>query len=221
MTKRFAIVALLLTLAAACGGGKAKPSATVGSTPKATRETPPSGQANKPVVGRYVYELKALTGTKLPADFERIDDVTVNGDTVSISTSSNKSPNSVVFNRKFAADGITLVSSKTHTTDRDVPCDYKPPIKVVPFPLKAGTTPTQSWGDAAPCMGKTDVNVMGEEEVADAGGRKWKTWKIEERTTAGGLSTQLHWFSPELGLDVRNQSTSPNQSTLSVLRDYP
>lgn len=221
MIKRSA-VGLLLLLAAACGG-KSTPASTATAKPKVSRPPVSGGQVNRPVTGSYTYTLSTISGAALPAGMERIEALTISGDIYTSVISDNKNSNHVTFYRRWTAAGELLESSDAVANASERKCIYRPPIKVIPIPLKTGKLARQAWQspDLA-CSGTTDLNVLGPASVSDAKGKTWSTWKVEEVTTSGGgTSTQLHWFSPELGVDIRDQSSSPGQSTLSVLRDYP
>jgi len=219
VTKRI-VIALALLLAAACSGKSTPPKAS--SSPAATRPPVSDGQVNRPLAGVYVYTLSSVSGAALPPGLERIETVSISGNTYKSLITDNKNANQDTFFRLWTSSAVELAVSDAIVSGGERKCTYTPPIKVVPIPLKIGKLARQSWTspDLA-CTGTTDINVISQETVADAKGTKWSTWKIQEVTSSGGTSTQTHWFSPVLGADIRDQSTSPNESTLSVLSDYP
>jgi len=217
VTKRVALVALLV-LAVACG--KAAPK----TTPAAKRPAVSAGESNRPVSGVYVYTLTSEKGAKLPTGFERIETISSSANTYTSAITSNQGPNHVTYTKAWSSDGLTLVASDITANGSELRCAYNPPIKEVPFPLKVEKLPRQNWagGPNLNCSGSTDIDVVGQETAYDGRGKSWETWKIVEATTAGtGMSTQTHWFSPDLGVDVRDESASTSLTTMSVLKDYP
>lgn len=221
MTRRVAVVVLLL-FAAACSSGKPTPKAS--TTPTATRPPVSAGQSNRPLSGVYVYTLTSEKGAKLPAGFERIETISSSGDTYTSAISTNEGPNHVTYTRAWSTSGMTLVTSDAVANGGEQKCAYNPPIQEISLPFKVEKLPRQNWagGPNFGCSGSTDVNVLGLETVTDGRGTSWSTWKIQEVTNAGsGSSTQTHWFSPVLGVDVRDESASSSLTTMSVLKDYP
>ena len=227
--RKFVAVVLLLLVAAACSKSAEKPKATASAVPtaslrpKVSRPPVSAGSVNRPVAGVYVSTLTSLKGPALPSGMERIETITSSGKDVFQSIiGTNKNSNQVIYQRKWSATGVTLLSSDALANGGERKCEYQPPINLFPLPLKDGALEEQHWSDAnLACSGTTQITVLGQDTTTDARGKKWSVWKIEEKTNSGGDSTQLHWFSPELGVDIRDQSTSPAQTTLSILRDYP
>jgi hypothetical protein len=219
VTKRIG-VALLLLIAAACGGKTPSPKAS--ATPAPSRPPVAPGQSNRPLAGSYTYTLSSTKGPAVPQGMQRLETVTISGDRYTSVIGDNENANHVTFVRVWSSTGLTLVSSDAVAGTNERKCAYNPPIRLIPLPLKVEKLPRQTWSspDLA-CSGTTDINVIGQETTTDGQGKSWSTWKIEEVTNSGGTSTQTHWFSPDLGVDIRDQSASSAQTTLSVLRDHP
>jgi hypothetical protein len=210
VTKRAAI-ALLLIFAAACSS-KGSPKSSLAP-----------GAVNRPKAGVYVYTLTSTKGPTLPAGLERIETLSVSGDKYTSVISDNKNSNRVTYTRGWSSTGETLIAADVSTQTGGIQCAYNPPPRVLPIPLKVETLPRQTY--SAPnlrCAGSKDIKVVGQETVKDGKGHSWSTYRIDERTNESSTSTtQIHWFSPELGADIRSESVSSSLTTLSVLTSHP
>jgi hypothetical protein len=228
MTKRFAVVLLALLLAAACRG-KSSPSsspkasavATVKPQPAVSRPPVTGGAVNRPVAGLYKYLLSGMQGTNVPGGAEIDEQISVSGDIFTSRITNNENPNYSILERHWTASGVLLDRTETHLQGKAASiCAFQPPIKVVPLPLTTETLPNQQWGNSS-CSGVTMIKVDGEVTTSDGNGKVWKVWKIEEKTQTPTIDVQVHYFSPDLGVDVRDERNAQTGGTVTLLTAHP
>jgi len=214
VTKRVAVFVLLL-LVAACSSNSS-PKTTAGPTMAPVA----AGHANRPHAGKYVYSLTGAQGTRVPAGTAITETISSSGDTYTSKITNNQNPNFTVLERKWSSSGVTLDRTETHLQGRPVTtCSFAPPLRVIPIPIKTGALPNQNWGTAG-CSGVTLITVDGQQQIQDGTGRSWTVWKIEEKTQTPTMDIQTHYFSPQLGVDIRDERSAPS-STVILLTSYP
>ncbi len=137
------------------------------------------------------------------------------GDIVIDESTSSESAGRTTTKARWASARVTLVSLTVETPAGSFACTFKPELVIIHIPIKAEKFPTQNIsGDGNACGGKVDITVEGKEDVKDAAGKTWSTWrvKVHTQTDSGQLKTtndETRWFSPDLGVQIRQQS---NQS---------
>jgi hypothetical protein len=119
---------------------------------------------------------------------------------------------------------VLQLSNETFINDERHACVYDPPLEVLHNPMQVEDFSTQST--ATPdCRETVDVSVVGRDSVKDATGRAWSTWVVEFSTERGATTEERHWFSPELGRDVRLETTTSGGGTVNqtaqLLKSYP
>jgi hypothetical protein len=165
---------------------------------------PPKGEVNRPKPGLYVYELTGTGADEIPPDTTLTSGITVEGDTVTTKITNNKNSNARTVLQRWESARILHVSSATQLANGDEQgCAPDPAIEILRIPVKVEVYPEQSWeGEGCGEGGSTNIRVTREENVEDAGGRVWSTWKIEEKHSTPRTHL-VHFFSPALGVDVR------------------
>lgn len=254
-------VLLLAFLAVACNGGdrttgvrepgetrRDGDAATTGDTelPEGIDEAPEDG-LNVPKAGDYVYDYESrVTNNATPdatprrsaPDAELTSTVTVDGDVVAIAEKTTEGDAVATVERRFDDDAIVELSFETKTPQGRSGCDLSDPITVAPIPLEADELDTQRFeGDGQACDGERTVAVEGRENVEDADGVTWSTWRIvtenvvrsEFGVTARNELTM--WLSPDLGKEIRTRGVVENVDaegevvargeTETVLKSYP
>jgi hypothetical protein len=223
VTKRVALVVVaFLLLAASCGGGKAASTASPATTGP-SRTTPADGRANEPVPGDYVYDLSGRKGTQAPTGTEITETISAEGKIFNSDIRNNRVSSEVKLVRRWENDGIYLTSTVQTVNGQSRTCTFTHPIKLIPLPFKAGKLAEQKTTDRG-CEGVHNIDVQERTTTADATGRKWTVWKIvESEANLQGieLDQQTHFFSPDLGVDVRTWSDSKASSSQSLLKTYP
>ncbi len=228
--KRVAVAVLLLLVATACGskspskpstGSAPSASASASVRPAVSRPPATGGSVNRPVAGTYSYLLSGMQGTNVPTGAQINETISISGDTFTSKITNNENPNYSVLVRQWTASGVLLKQTQTHLQTKTAEtCAFQPPIKVIPLPLAPATLPNQQWGSSA-CSGVTMIKVDGEQTTSDGNGKVWKTWKIEEKTQTPTIDVQTHYFSPDLGVDVRDERSAQSGSTVTLLTNYP
>jgi len=221
---------ILVLLYASCGdtGGTSQATDDAGATP--ARATPAGvkaakeGTVNLPKEGTYVYDYESerrnaatpnATPQRSSSDAELSSKVTVNRDVVTIADQTTEGPAVATVKRRHADDGVYELSFETRAPQGTPGCTFENPIKILPIPLKEEALDSQSFeGDGTSCDGERKVTIEGPEDVKDADGAAWSTWRIvmvnTVRTTSGlsSRSTLTLWFSPDLGKEVKAESVA-------------
>lgn len=120
----------------------------------------------------------------------------------------SKNPEQIL--RIWANDGVFEygISSKRGGT-----CTWNPPIELLPLPIRSGElSPQRFEGTDCDAVGTSNVRIEGDELVADASGKRWKTSKIVEdrlvrSSGAQSRETGTMWFSTELGVEIKSVRT--------------
>lgn len=238
MRRLSAILAVVLALALAAGacsdGGDGATPTTSGTAASPGNRAPtgegkpddvpvaPEDGANRPEEGTYLYRYESeVTNASTPDATPRrskddavlTSEVTVDGEVVTIAerTTEGKAVATVV--RRYTDEAIVEESFETEAPQGSSGCDLSDPITVIPFPLEATDVPTERFsGEGSSCDGERTVEVIGQEEVTDAEGRAWSTWKIvTENVVRSGVgvtsrSELTTWFSPALGKEIKSES---------------
>ena len=214
-------------------------------TPRVSRAA--EGEVNRPGEGRYVYSYEsestnAATPTASPRrsspDAELTSTVSHDGDVVVTQEKSSEGPAVATSRWRWDDDKVVELSFETKAgTGAGAGCEFETPIEVLHLPIKEEKFETQEFdGTGTSCDGERTVEVEAQEDTEDANGTRWSTWRIrvETQVRSSGVtnrSTIIRWFSPDLGKDVRTETTSEllnpdgdvsarGEST-SVLKTYP
>lgn len=233
--KKVLVAVALVVATAGCGNGDGGGNGANG-TPDAARPTgdgavttpgvraAPQGRVNLPAEGTYRYEYTAeSTNNTLPdATPQRADDdarltseVTVEGEVVTISDETTEGPAVATVNRRLAEDGVYDLSFETTSPRGTAGCTFDEPVQILPIPLEEREFEPQPFaGDGASCDGERKVTVEGAEDIQDAQGTTWSTWKVVMENTVrsnvglSSTSTLTAWFSPDLGKEIKIESVA-------------
>jgi hypothetical protein len=204
-------------VATATAAGAAATQAPSGEVPKAAE-----GQINRPKAGRYVYDLTGeqtnpLNPSAPPEKFAPGAQTTLQtshqGNVTTDESTSSEQAGRAVYKSRWESTKVSLLSINLESQAGSLNCTFDPPLVIVHIPIKPEKFPTQSLkGSGNACNGKVDITVEGRENVKDATGRSWSTWRVKVRqevktdqlTTVGD---EIRWFSPDLGTQVRTQVT--------------
>jgi hypothetical protein len=236
--------------ATATPSASATPAATAAGTaaPAATQapagEVPPAaeGQVNRPKVGRYIYDVSGEgkgpfdpSPRPIPSGAQTTTRITRSGNTNTDETTSSAQAGRIVAKTRWEPTKVLLLSYTVEQSGQTLSCTFNPPIEIIHIPIKAEKFPTQNLsGQGNACGGTVDITVEGKENVKDATGKTWSTWrvKVHQEVRNNQLNTtadETRWFSPDLGVQVRAQSNqsgsfsgaSFSSKTTSVLRSHP
>ncbi|MEX0874729.1 MAG: hypothetical protein WD646_09075 [Actinomycetota bacterium] len=213
-------VALLLVVSA-CGNdpvdpGTPAPDRTPGSGTMPT--APPEGGVNRPQTGLYVYELTSTGETEVPAGTKITIDVSADGDLFTTLQTNNRNSNTAAVKEQWDANRVLRISTTVKVGDDEGVCVFEPSVETIRIPLKVEVYPDQEWSGEN-CEGTTTIRVTRQQNVEDAGGRVWPTWKIEEKTMGESRTHLVRFFSPALGVDIRTEDR--RNLTISVLSSNP
>ena len=224
----------------ATAAGTAAPAATqapAGEVPQAT-----AGQVNRPKAGRYVYDLSGEgkgpfdpSPRPIPSGAQTTTRISRNGDINTDETTSSQEAGRIVAKTRWEPSKVSLISYTLESSGRTFACTFNPPVVILNIPIKAETFPTQNLnGEGNACGGTLDITVEGKENVKDATGRTWSTWRVKVRqqvknTQLETMMDDTRWVSPDLGTTIRTQSNQNGSSqgvtfsskTTSVLRSHP
>jgi hypothetical protein len=214
-----------------------------GGTPDVTRA--PEGKINRPRAGTYVYAYEtAVTRpgaspsvapqTSEPAA-ELESTVEFEGDVSSTADRSTEGSAVSTLRQRWEDDRVVDLSTELESDAGTSGCEYAMPLESIRIPIEAGALPTQTiGGEGTACSGQRTVTVEERETVADENGVRWSTWRIRVETRTPGTTTtktDTHWFSPDLGKDVRVRGVTELSNAqgqvqtraeqTSVLKSYP
>lgn len=236
-------------LAVACGNADRTPSPQA-TTPGAVRtpEVSPAepGRVNVPAEGAYVYDYESqatnaatpeATPRRSSLGAELTSEVSLADDVVTIAQQTTEGPAVATTQNRYDEDGVYELSYETRAGDAASGCEFSTPIRTVPVPLEETELDAQPFdGTGAGCDGERTVVVQGEEDVRDAEGVTWSTWRIEvtnivRSTGLTSQSTLTRWFSADLGTDIRTSSVvesidpegrvTTRGETSTVLKSHP
>jgi hypothetical protein len=204
-------------VATATAAGGAATQAPSGEVPKAAE-----GQINRPKSGRYVYDLSGeatnpLNPSAPPEKFaggaQTTSNISHQGNVTTDESTTSEQAGRTVSKTRWESTKVSLLSISIDTQAGTFSCTFNPPLVILHIPIKAEKFPTQTLkGDGNACSGKVDITVEGKEDVKDATGRSWSTWrvKVRQEVNSDQLTTktdETRWFSPDLGAQVRSQAT--------------
>ncbi len=184
-------------------------------------------QASRPKPGAYVYDLIGIgftagdvpQGTRLTETIQADNNI----DTVLITNNVNKNKRRVRY--RWESKRVEQLSNETIILGVSRTCVYQPPVEILHLPIRREDYKEQTPQGAA-CERIIEVSVVGTEGVKDATGRVWTTWIINFHSEGGGRALdETRWFSPELGVNIRVESSSETSGarneTAQVLRSHP
>ncbi|MBI4871469.1 MAG: hypothetical protein HY814_07875 [Candidatus Riflebacteria bacterium] len=122
----------------------------------------------------------------------------------------------VTVRHRWGRQAMFLLSAETRTGESDLPasaCIVEPPVELLRFPVRPRAGHAQAWkcrGGGAETQQETVVEVVGSEQVSDAGGRTWITWHVvhvdTHRTPYFRVAGRIDlWLAPSIGLSVRER----------------
>ncbi len=226
------------------GDPDATATAAARGTPAVERAA--EGEVNRPKEGEYVYSYEsestnAATPTASPRrsspDAELISAVNEDGDVTTTNEKTTEGAATASSQWRWSDDRVVELSFETKTSQGSAGCKFDTPIEVLRLPIKKEKYDTQEFdGSGTSCDGQRTITIEDTEDTKDDGGTTWSTWRIriETEVRATGVtnrSTIIRWFSPDLGKDIRTETTSElvnasggvsarGEST-SVLKTYP
>ncbi len=220
--------------------GTAAPAATQAPSDQVPQAA--EGQVNRPKAGRYVYDISGESTSpfapgpqKFPSGSQTTTRITRSGNTNTDETTSSAQAGRVVAKSRWEASKVLLLSYTVEQSGQTLTCTFSAPLEIIRIPIKSETFPTQNLsGQGNACGGTLKITVEGKENVKDAAGKTWSTWRVKVRQEVKNnqLTTtadETRWFSPDLGVQVRSQSNQSgsfsganfSSKTTSALRSHP
>lgn len=209
------------------GAGDAGDSGDVGETGEDPPPPPeaPEGEVNRPKTGKYVYDLEGTrknpfcpAGCEYPDDATRTTEISADGDVYTAKATNSEEAGSTTSRARWESNRVLLLFTKIEGPVQ-FSCTFEPPVEILHMPVKAETFPAQPWS-SDDCEGTTKITVVAEEDVQDANGKTWPTWKIEQETdyrfegdqgTASGKTRSTTWLSPDLGTAVKSHERNDGE----------
>lgn len=204
-------------------GGARTAAPTAGTT---SQTSPPGTQpdgARIPKPGTYVYAVSSPQGGGQETSVEIGPGRTVPGGTeLSVRIGSQ------VTTQRWERTRVLLLRLQLSTSEGDVECRFNTSaggLELAHFPYRPETFPRQEWSNDR-CSGFHQQQVVGQENLT-VRGRTWSTWKVVTTTrlridlpTEGGTpepgdftTRQTQWVAPDLGVDVKTESTSQSDGS--------
>jgi hypothetical protein len=228
--RRWSLLVVVLIGFTSCSTGTENDSViedTSTPTPRARvrPDTSASSEVARPRPGAYVYELAGIGGTEVPDGTQLTQTIAASGDVDFITVTTNRNDNTQRLELRWESKRVVQLSNQTTIGGQQRTCVYDPPLEVLHIPMFIEPFDDQTFRGAA-CESKVEIEVVDRDSVKDATGRAWSVWVIETRSEASGRSDMTtHWFSPELGRDIRTQTTTETtdrqDQTEQILSRYP
>lgn len=180
---------------------------------------------SRPKPGAYVYDFVGLGITPVPEGTQLTETIAASGNIDVIDVTTNRNDNQRRIRLQWEADRVVQLSNATVIRGEQKLCEYDPPLEVLHIPLFSENFEDQHFQGSA-CEQTVKISVLDLDSVKDATGRSWPVWQIEVRgESAGRLESETRWFSPELGRDIRVETTTQTgeseSQTARVLSRYP
>jgi hypothetical protein len=194
--------------------------------PEAVPPAAEPGQPNRPRAGTYVYDLSGQASDPLnpagpprsfPDDAEVQSEISWDGDIQTVVTTNSEAPGRTTTRWRWSADRLEFLSIRTQMPGGDFGCVFEPPILAANFPIQTGSLPDQSWGcEDSDGSGETSITIEGQEDVQDANGQTWSTWRVSTSTQfdfgqVRGNQESTSWMSPDLGVDIRSEGSQDGE----------
>lgn len=202
--------------------GTEEPDAT--REPSRGQDDPPT-EVKRPKPGEYVYEVIGVGATTVPSGTVITDTLSVSGDIYTIDVTNSRNDNRRQIRLRWEDDRILQLSNDTVVDGERVTCTYEPPLVILHNPVRAEDFPIQRFTSRT-CEQSFEVSVVERTSVKDKKGKAWQVWTIEVlRNASGRRDEETHWFSPELGRDIRletaTQTAADYNQTALILSSYP
>lgn len=234
LARRFLLILTVVALSACAGEpdpfATSEPAADDGAaastqTPRARQDSGPPSEVKRPPAGDYVYKIVGLGTTTVDENTLLTERVSVAGDEFVIDVSNNRNDNTQQLRLRWEANRVVQLSNDISVDGVRRTCVYEPPLVLFNLPMKSEDLDEQSF-DSTRCEQSIAISVTERASVKDDTGRTWATWVIEVlREGRGRTDEETHWFAPELGRDIRVETTSESAEaynhTLRILRSYP
>jgi hypothetical protein len=225
----WALVVVVLIAFGACSSGNENElfEETATESPRArsrSEDVSPTDVA-RPKPGEYVYDVSGLGATNVPEGTQLIERLEVSGDLYNITVTNTRNRNAQRIQLRWESNRVVQLSNETIIGGQRRTCTYDPPLEILHIPMTAEPFNDQSFSSTT-CESKIEIEVLDRDSVQDANGKAWGVWVIEVRSEAAGRTdVRTRWFSPELGRDIRIQTTTDTaerqDQTEQILARYP
>lgn len=172
-----------------------------------------------------MYDFVGLGITPVPEGTQLTETISPSGNVDVIDVTTNRNDNKRRVRLQWEADRVVQLSNATVIGGEEKVCDYEPPLEILHIPMFSESFEEQHFSGTA-CEQTVQISVLDIDTVKDATGRNWPVWQIEVRSeSAGRFESETRWFSPELGRDIRVETTTQTgeseSQTARVLSRYP
>lgn len=193
-------------------------------TPSSAQENPPT-EVKRPRPGEYVYEIVGVGATIIPSGTVINERLSASGDGYTVDITNSRNDNRQQVRLRWGSDRVVQLTNEVVRDGERITCNYQPPRVLLHNPLKAEEYPAQTYTSTT-CEQKIEVTVVERTSVKDKKGKSWDVWMmIVRRTATGRRDEETHWFSPELGRDIRIETATETQDdynqTAQILSSYP
>ena len=188
------------------------------------QEDPPT-EVKRPRPGEYVYEIVGVGATIVPSGTVIKENLSASGDAYTVNVTNSRNDNRQQLSLRWGSDRVVQLSNDFVKDGERITCTYKPPRVLLHNPLRVEDYPDQRYSSSS-CEQRIEVAVVERTSAKDKNGKAWDVWMIQvRRHAAGRRDEETHWFSHELGRDIRIETGTETQNdynqTLQILSSYP
>ena len=193
-------------------------------SPNLEQDDPPS-EVKRPRPGEYVYEIVGVGATIVPSGTVIKENLSASGDAYTVDVTNSRNDNRRQIRLRWGSDQVLQLTNDTVVDGERRTCNYNPPLVVLRNPVRAEEYPAQRYSSTT-CEREIEVNVIERTSTKDKKGKAWDVWMIlVRRDSSGRKDEETHWFSPELGRDIRIETATETQDdynqTAQILSSYP
>lgn len=188
------------------------------------QDDPPT-EVKRPRAGEYVYEIVGVGATILPPGTVIEENLSASGDAYTVNVTNSRNDNRQQLSLRWESSRVVQLTNEVVRDGERITCTYNPPRVLLHNPLRVEDYPDQRYGSSS-CEQRIEVSVVERTSAKDKKGKAWDVWMIQVRRHASGRrDEETHWFSHELGRDIRIETGTETQNdynqTLQILSSYP
>lgn len=193
-------------------------------TPSRAQDNPPT-EVKRPRPGEYVYEIVGVGATIVPSGTVIKERLSASGDAYTVDITNSRNDNSQQLKLRWESSRVVQLTNDFVKDGERITCNYNPPRVLLHNPLRAEEYPAQHYTSTT-CEQTIEVTVIERTSTKDKKGKSWDAWMIAvTRNATGRRDEETHWFSPELGRDIRIETATETQDdynqTAQILSSYP
>lgn len=187
--------------------------------------TDPPSELARPRAGEYIYEIVGVGATNVPSGTAITENISASGDEYTIDVTTSTNENRQQIRLRWEAERVLQLSNDIVVDGERRTCVYDPPLVILHNPVREEDLPKQRFNSTT-CEQSIEISVTERTSVKDRKGKSWQVWHIHiARNHAGRRDEEEHYFSPELGRNIRleqsSETAASSNQTVQILASYP